>query len=160
MNKGQVYAALSVLLGLASVAICSGPASAQTPPAQPAASTAEKATGSLRLDLLTRKRDLGESQEAFGVKSWVPAPPPLPPPPPPVVAAPRAPLLPFRYMGRVDDGLGSVTFFLIRGTTTLSVSVGETIDNTYRLESADGGALQFTYLPLKERQSLQIGVGP
>ena len=159
MNKGQVYAALSVLLGLAGVFTRTGSALGQTAPAQPPAIASEKATGSLRLDLLTRKRDLGESRDAFGVKSWVEVVPP-PPPPPVVIEAPRAPPLPFRYMGRVDDGLGSVTFFLIRGTTTLSVSVGETIDNTYRLESADGGALQLTYLPLKERQSLQIGVGP
>jgi hypothetical protein len=38
--------------------------------------------------------------------------------------------------------------------------VGDTIDNMYRLESADTGILHFTYLPLKARQSLQIGVGP
>ncbi len=117
--------------------------------------------GSVRIDLLERPRDLGEpvdAAEAFGPKSWlvVPPPPPAPPPPPPV--PPRAPPLPFRYMGQIDDGNGAVTYFLLRGTATLSVSVGDTIDNTYRLDSAEGGALQFTFLPLRERQSLHFGV--
>ena len=117
--------------------------------------------GSVRIDLLERPRDLGEpvdAAEAFGPKSWlvVPPPPPAPPPPPPV--PPRAPPLPFRYMGQINDGNGAVTYFLLRGTSTLSVSLGDTIDNTYRLDSAEGGALQFTFLPLRERQSLHFGV--
>ena len=70
----------------------------------------------------------------------------------------RAPPLPFRYMGQINDGNGAVTYFLLRGTATLSVSVGDSIDNTYRLDSAEGGALQFTFLPLRERQSLHFGV--
>ncbi len=115
--------------------------------------------GALRMDLLKRSRDVGTVAEAFGTKSWVPVPKPVPPPPV-VVEEPRAPPLPFRYMGQVDDGRGNRTFFLLRGTATLSVAVGETIDNTYRLESAETGVLHFTYLPLRTRQSFQFGVGP
>lgn len=126
-------------------------------PATPAPST--KPAGGLRLDLLNRGRDIGVTGDSFGAKSWVIVPP-APPPAPVVVEAPRAPPLPFRYMGQVDDGRGNRTFFLLRGTATLSVAVGDGIDNTYRLESADNGILHFTYLPLKVRQSLQIGVGP
>ena len=63
-------------------------------------------------------------------------------------------------MGQLDDGRGSRTFFLARGTAMISVGLGETIDNTYLLERIEGGALQFTYLPLRERQTLQIGAGP
>ena len=87
-------------------------------------------------------------------------PPPPPPPPSPPPEVPRAPPLPFRYMGQLSDDKGAVTYFLVRGTSTLSVSVGENIDSMYRLESAEGGALQFTFVPLKERQSLVIGVAP
>ncbi len=116
--------------------------------------------GAVRLDLLTRARDLGEAGAAFGAKSWVVAPPPPPPPPTPVAQAPQAPPLPFRFMGQLDDGRGHRTFFLTRGAATLSVSVGESIDNTYLLERAEGGVLHFTYLPLRQPQSLQIGAGP
>jgi len=124
-----------------------------------AADLGRRGNSSLRLDLLNRERAITGSGSAFGTKSWVVVPPP-PKPAPVVVEPPKAPPLPFRYMGQVDDGRGGRTFFLIRGTNTLSVTVGENIDGTYRLESADNGILQFTYLPLRERQSLQIGVGP
>ena len=80
--------------------------------------------------------------------------------PPAPVEAPRAPPLPFRFMGQLDDGRGNQTYFLARGTAMLSVSLGETIDSTYVLERVELGALHFTYLPLRERQSLQFGAGP
>lgn len=134
-------------------------ATAAKPPASAPQGKPAMAAGALRLDLLARTRDLGQEGDAFGAKSWVITPPP--PPPAPIVAeAPRAPPLPFRYMGQVDDGRGVLTYFLIRGTETLAASVGESIDNIYRLERAEAGVLHFIYLPLQVRQSLQIGVGP
>ena len=63
-------------------------------------------------------------------------------------------------MGQIDDGMGKATYFLVRGNASLSVSVGEKIDNTYLLERAENGSLIFTFLPLKERQSLVIGAVP
>ena len=124
------------------------------------ASTSTKPAGVLRLDLLSKPRDLRANPgDPFGARSWVVVPP-APPVAPLVVEEPRAPPLPFRYMGQVDDGRGNRTFFLLRGTATLSVAVGDAIDNVYRLESADNGILNFTYLPLRARQNLQIGVGP
>ena len=143
----------------------SAPATADAPAEKPAPAP-EKALpspGGVRLDILTRSRDMsapGEESEAFGSKTWVIVPPPPPPPPPAPPEPPRAPPLPFRYLGLLNDGAGKITYFLIRGAATLSVSVGDRIDGTYSLDSADGGALQFTFLPLKERQSLAIGVGP
>ncbi len=115
--------------------------------------------GPVRLELLARQRDLGavsESGNAFGAKSWVVAPPP---PPPPVIEPPRAPPLPFRFMGQVDEGNGQRIYFLFRGMEVISASVGESIDNTYLLERADGASLRFVYLPLRETQILSIGSG-
>ena len=129
-------------------------------PDSPEASAATPAAGEVRLDLLARTRDLGQATDAFGAKSWVVVPPPPPAAPPAPPMAPRAPPLPFRFMGQIDDGTGKRTFFLLRGTASLSVELGESIDSTYRLERADGGALVFNYLPLQERQSLTIGVAP
>lgn len=145
----------AVLLLLASLM-----ATAQAADLQETSSAPGKPPGNLRLDLLNKPRDLRASTgDPFGARSWVVVPPP-PPPAPVVVEAPRAPPLPFRYLGQVDDGRGNRSFFLVRGTATVTVAVGESIDNTYRLESADNGILNFTYLPLRVRQSLQIGVGP
>jgi len=131
--------------------------------AMPATASALPAGGPVRLELLARQRDLGEPGEggdAFGAKTWVVAPPPPPPPPPPVIEPPKAPPLPFRFMGQVDEGNGHRVFFLLRGTEMISASVGENIDNSYLLERADGGSLRFIYLPLRETQLLQIGTGP
>lgn len=119
--------------------------------------------GPVKLELLARQRDLGtpgESNDAFGAKSWVVAPPPPLPPSSPVIEPPRAPPLPFRFLGQVDEGNGQRIFYLTRGTEMISASVGEKIDNTYILERADGGSLRFVYLPLREAQILQIGTGP
>jgi hypothetical protein len=143
----------------------SAPATADAPAEKPAPAPekALPAPGGVRLDILTRPRDMSapaEESEAFGAKTWVIVPPPPPPPPTPPPEPPRAPPLPFRYLGLLNDGAGRITYFLIRGAATLSVSVGDKFDGTYSLDSADGGALQFTFLPLKERQSLAIGVGP
>ena len=134
-------------------------ATAAKPPASAPQSKPAMAAGALRLDLLAQARNLGKEGDAFGAKSWVIVPPP--PPPAPIVAeAPRAPPLPFRFMGQVNDGHGNITYFLLRGTAMLAASVGESIDNIYRLERAEAGVLHFIYLPLQVRQSLQIGVAP
>ena len=143
-----------------------------TPPAEPArppepsapgpapAPRRAESKGPVRIDLLSRPRDLGEPAEDSGVfapKSWVVVVPPPPPPPPPPPEPPRAPPLPFRFAGTLDDGAGRVSFFLLRGNAMLTVVVGDTIDNTYKLDSADGGVLSFTFLPLRERQQLPYG---
>ncbi len=40
----------------------------------------------------------------------------------------------------------------------VTVSVGETIDNTYRVESLQGGTLTLVYIPLDIKQTLATGV--
>ena len=159
MSKHALFVAgLVAVLGFQGAGIGAAHATEVKPAASAPQSKPSLPAGSLRLDLLARPRALGAQGDAFGAKSWVIVPPP-PPPAPVVVEAPRAPPLPFRFMGQVDDGRGNITYFLIRGTASLAVSVGESIDNTYRLERAEGGVLHFIYLPLQARQSLQIGVG-
>jgi hypothetical protein len=115
------------------------------------------------LDLSQRRREAnaGETANAFESKSWyVPPPPPpptpaqlLPPPPPP---PPTAPPLPFSYLGRYDDSANPV-IYLVRGDRVLLVHPGDVIEGTYRVEGIVGTTLGLTYLPLKIRQSLDIG---
>ena len=119
---------------------------------------AQPATG-VRLDLLQTSRDLGKAGDVFGATSWQPPPPPPPPPPVVVEGPPQAPPLPFRFVGQVNDGLGNTTYFLMRGTETLSAVVGQNLAGQYLLERAENGVLHFTYLPLRQQQILQIGSG-
>lgn len=85
------------------------------------------------------------------------APPPAavvaaPPPPPP----PSAPPLPFSYMGKLVAG-DDLAVFLIQGDRNLIVREGETIDARYRVERIAANDITFVYLPLNQRQTLNIG---
>ncbi|HUQ24771.1 MAG TPA: hypothetical protein VM140_03810 [Burkholderiales bacterium] len=69
-------------------------------------------------------------------------------------AKPQAPELPFRYLGKlIEDGKLSV--FLANGEESLTVTAGAKIGD-YRVDKVTESEVQFTYLPLKTRQSLPL----
>ena len=69
-------------------------------------------------------------------------------------AKPEARALPFRYLGKlIDDGKLSV--FLANGGESLSVHAGDRIGD-YRVDKVTESEVQFTYLPLKTKQSLPL----
>lgn len=105
-------------------------------------------------DRLACVADAGTASDLFAGKSWyVPPPPPKPAPPPP----PTAPPLPFGFVGSYQEPDGRLVFFLSKGESLYTVSVGDVIDGIYRVESASGGRLELTYLPLNIRQAMNIG---
>jgi hypothetical protein len=95
--------------------------------------------------------------DLFAGKSWyVPPPPPKPKPPPPP-PPPTAPPLPFSFMGSYQEPDGRLIIFLTKGERLYTVSPGDVIDNTYRVEEVVAGQLGLTYLPLNIRQSMSVG---
>ena len=69
-------------------------------------------------------------------------------------AKPEAPALPFRYLGKlIEDGKLSV--FLANGDETISATAGARIGD-YRVDKVTENEVQFTYLPLKTKQSLPL----
>jgi hypothetical protein len=112
--------------------------------------------GDLDLSQLRRGANAGETGNAFESKSWYVPPPPPPPakplPPPP----PTAPPLPFTYLGRYED-LAKPVIFLVRGDRVLTVSAGDVIEGTYRVDGIVGSTLGLTYLPLNIRQTIDVG---
>lgn len=98
----------------------------------------------------------------FSAHSWRVAPPPAPAPawtpPPPVAAAPPAvaPTLPFEFIGKMDDAQ-RLRVFLLRGEKIYTVTVGEVIDGTYRVERIADSEMVLTYLPLNVSQTLSVG---
>jgi hypothetical protein len=72
-----------------------------------------------------------------------------------VVEKPTAPPLPFTYVGRMIDG-DKTAIFLARGDESLSVVAGQTIAGEYRVDRVTETEVQFTYLPLKTKQSLPL----
>ena len=96
----------------------------------------------------------------FPQLSWYVAPPP--PPPAPVVTAPvapakpEAPPLPYKLIGSYTPDGEKTVFFLSAGDKVFDVHVGETLDNTYSIDSYSNGQLVLTYKPLNEKQQLQL----
>lgn len=92
--------------------------------------------------------------DIFKEKSWyVPPPPPKPAPPP----APTAPPIPYAFMGSYRGDDGRLTVFLTRGDRVYSVSPGDVLEGTYRVEEIASGQLVLIYLPLNTRQTMSIG---
>jgi hypothetical protein len=95
----------------------------------------------------------------FRANNWAVAPkqqprkqvaiaPPAPPP------KPKAPPIPFAYMGRLNDGPQGNLIYLSSNDKSYSVPLGKKINGFWRLDSEDDNALYFTYLPLSLPQIL------
>lgn len=117
----------------------------------------------LDLERLKRARKEGTMPELFVARAWESTPPPQPSAPvvqskpasPPPPATPSAPPLPFRYLGHSADGERTIVYLAI-GETARIASVGDTIENIYKLDEIGASALTFTYLPLGTKQTLSI----
>ena len=101
----------------------------------------------------------GEPGKLFESKSWYvppPPPPPRPPAPPPPPPVPQAPPLPFTFLGRYQDSDKPV-ILLVKQDRIYTVKAGDVIENTYRVDGIAGTTLGLTYLPLKIKQTINIG---
>ena len=139
----------------------SGAAVAEVARADKGRAGAAHASAADELDLagLRRKAIAAEPGDAFQSKSWYAPPPPPPPAPPPKPLpppVPSAPPLPFTYLGKFQDSAKPV-IFVVRGDRILTVSAGDIIEGTYRVDGIVGATLGLTYLPLNIRQNLDIG---
>jgi hypothetical protein len=98
----------------------------------------------------------------FPIQSWYVAPPP--PPPAPVVEVkpppPTAPPMPFAVMGSYSRAGEPTVYFLTRGDRVFDVHIGDTLDNTYTVDSETHGQLMLTYKPLNIQQALTLGGSP
>ena len=106
-----------------------------------------------------RTVDATNAGALFAPKSWYVAPPPAPVPPPPPPVAPTAPPLPYTFMGSYTETGQDTVYFLSSGDRVYDVRVGDTLDQTYSVDSVEDGALVFTYKPLRTRQVLALGGG-
>ena len=120
-----------------------------------------------KLDAL-QPRGMAQVEEAdiFNSKSWAIAPQALAnsrpksrdvSPPHPLPQPPTAPPLPYQLMGSFQNPGQKLVVYLSRGDKLYSVSVGDIIDSTYKVESINAGQLELLYLPLKIRQILRLG---
>ncbi len=123
----------------------------------PQAAGLDEEVGRIRRDRLACTAEGGAPADLFAGKSWYVPPPPPPPPKPSPPPPPTAPPLPFAFLGSYQEPDGRQIYFLTRGERLYTVSAGDVIDGTYRVEEASGGQLGLTYLPLNILQSMNVG---
>ncbi|MFN7864050.1 MAG: hypothetical protein ACK5N7_12195 [Curvibacter sp.] len=79
--------------------------------------------------------------------------------PPPPLPAPTAPPLPFSVVGGISGKQiagGEPVAFLKMGADVIVVRPGEQVSDMYRVESIASDQIEFTYLPLNQRQALPM----
>src|SRR6266853_807967 len=72
--------------------------------------------------------------------------------------APSAPPLPFQFIGSYTPDGQAPVFFLTRADRVYDVHIGDTLDDTYSIDSFANGQLVLTYKPLNIQQQLLAGV--
>lgn len=118
------------------------------------------------LDLDKKPATPGGPQElASGKKRQAKSTSPEPPPPPQVAAVPlappppTAPPIPFIAVGAIHGAQiaeGKPVAFLRQGDNVLAVRAGDSIGPSYQVENISPEKIEFTYLPLKQRQFLPL----
>ncbi len=104
----------------------------------------------------------GARSDPFAPHGWTPPPPPplpvvvVPPPPPP---PPTAPPVPFKFIGQIEDKAAKPAAFITKGNALFVVHVGDVVESTYRIESFNAAQVVVTYLPLKQRQTIDVSGG-
>ena len=112
--------------------------------------------------LRIRPRDEDDADDAriFASTQWVPSVKSMPvsgaAPVETAPAAPQAPPLPFRVLGRYEES-GQTVVFLQHNDQNLVVRVGDTIAEQYKVESLNGSTLNLRSLPLNQPQTLEVG---
>ncbi len=97
----------------------------------------------------------GEASNAFAVRDWSPPPPPhvAKPVPPP---APTAPPFPYVVFGKLLDQ-GHWQVFLRRDQIVVVAMAADVLDDQYRIDVIRPPVMTVTYLPLRERMTINIG---
>ncbi len=115
-------------------------------------------------DVPTRARLAQNTRtDPFAPKGWTPPPPPppkpAPPEPPPPPPPPTAPPIPYKFIGQFDDKSTKPAAFITKGDALFVVHVGDVVESTYRVESFNAAQVVVTYLPLKQRQTIDVSGG-
>lgn len=160
-RRQPALSALAMALVIAATALDWSCAIAQQTGSDPAeARSVNQTDATMESEDVVGRKIVATTTDLFGTHSWYKAPPPPPPRPRATVPrppAPRAPALPFTYLGRyVAEGAEAV-FIVSKADRVYDVHIGDVIDSTYSVDSVENGRLMFTYLPLQERQGLPLG---
>lgn len=110
------------------------------------------ASGAAPRSAAVREVFSSDTDDLFAPRNWRPAPPP------PEVAAPVVPVpppMPYVYTGRMEQA-GQTVLFLSRQQRVVLARVGDTLEGLYHVDRITPWSVDFTYLPLKQKQSLNF----
>jgi len=151
----HVLAGVTVVSALASV-VAGRESRTYTPAREPAARIETRLLAVEDIDLAkleerTQGSDAQDSKvDAFAPRNFSPVVPAQAQ----AAAKPTVPPLPFRYIGRMQDG-DKLAVFLMNGNDSLAVAAGDRIGD-YRVEKVTDAEIVFTYLPMKAKQTLPL----
>jgi Tfp pilus assembly protein PilP len=151
----HVLAGVTVISALASV-VAGRESHTYTPVREPAARIETRLPAVEEIDLgkleeRTQASDAQESKvDAFAPRNFSPVVPAQAQ----AAAKPTVPPLPFRYIGKMQDG-DKLAVFLMNGNDSLAVAAGDRIGD-YRVEKVTDAEIVFTYLPMKAKQTLPL----
>lgn len=103
------------------------------------------------------------ADDPFAPRGWQPPPPPAPAPVArvepltvaPVDLTPQAPVLPFRFVGSMNDSAEHVVY-LAHGEQALVARTGEVIEGTYKVLGITQNQIEFEYIPTGVKQALTL----
>ena len=128
------------------------PQTATTASAGAAVAPLRQAPAVLAAAPLRRRFESGaQVADLFASRDWQPPPAS----PPRKVEAPRAPPLPFQYLGKLLEE-GAVVAFVSQGALNHLLRSGDLVAD-YRVEQITPAEMTFVYLPLNEKQRLTFG---
>jgi hypothetical protein len=147
-------------VGIAAIQLAPQPQESAVQAGAPGSAPKSERSSSVFASLPAREA-MGKRQgELFGPQSWAP---PVPVASRRVVEAPppkpTAPPFPYKIAGLVAGDEGS-RVVLSKGDRVFEVTIGQTLEEGFRLESVSPHALKFVYVPLGETQEMPvIGLG-
>lgn len=118
-------------------------------------------TSSRQLPAELVRTTLTAAKEDPFVSDAPPAPVVMAPPPPKrEVPPPSPPPLDLRFLGRMTAPDGSQTLLAMSGEVVLSLVVGQTLANGYRVNSINENFVDLSYLPLNFNTRFELPTAP
>lgn len=111
------------------------------------------------LEMAAGKNNTAHVKTAAKMQKQPPPAPVIEPPPPPPPPPPTAPALPFSIVGGISGqriAEGQPVAFLRQHDEVFVVRPGDEIGRTYRVDTITIEKIEFTYLPLQQRQVLMM----
>jgi hypothetical protein len=149
MRKVGLFAALAATVGFI---VLDKPAA---PTKEVVAANSERAApqaGAPELLTIPERSGLSRARgELFGA----PPPPPQVAAPAPVAAAPVAPPVPYRFVGKVRKG-AEEEILISKGDVVFPVKTGDMLDGMYKVEAISAERIELVYVPLGTRDRIAI----